>query len=1384
MSSTSGSKDIATRKSNHGCVTPPAMSLAPPTPPAGPVPMPFVYTARSATATQTEDDLKVSKAPVLRKGSVMEVDKPGNQPAQPVQAVGGGDVITHAICGVAVTQHGTSGTLANGKEVCRTGDSVRMAVITKSQQLCQATVPLLRAGAFDAALDEGGKAAGDEKRVKAALLALGAKEAQKSSAGHAPDLVSDPVDVASGQVMDKGWDVELPGAFPLAFFRSYGSGRHKERTSLGKGGWTHNFEQWVEEREGILVLRWVDGREVYFKKPAPGESVFHRRERLSLSLDQTGFVVYQHGTRRSRIFEPSARGGRAPLRQIRDVYGHTIELCYEGERLAKIIDTVGREVRMVSDERGRLTRLEVWAQKPAPLPPFPARETPEPPMLLQWVDYAYHPEGELASATDALGNAECYEYDGQHRLVKKTLRSGLAFHYEYDDDLGGFCVGAYGDGGLHAVRLTPNFSERTTLLSGSYEPRRYTWNEDGMVLREETPDGSFARVCEYDEDLYLLSESNAAGEAWKYAYDERGNCINATDPAGNSVTWEYEGDVVLRATGPDGHITTFTHDARGALTAITHPTGLVVTIERDVHGRVTGIHGPDGAVMRYAYDEHHNRAGIVDARGARTIVAFDGMGRARAWRDALGRVSRVDYDAIGRAVAVYGPEGSVRRVEYDPLGNVTRATDAAGRETLFDHRGIGARTAVTLPDGQRFTFEHDEDERLCRVKNPRAELYELEYDAAGRVERERTFDGRVIEYRYSKAGRVARVDYPDGTHREFAYDPLGNIVEDRSPHGTISFARDAFGRVLEATVDEPTGKVVTKFERDAFGRVIAEAQGGRVIRYEHDARGRRVSRALPDGATTRYFYDPANALAALEHAGHRLLIERDARGRPVRTHVYQGRVDIQRAYDLLGRLVSQRVSGGERPTVLAQREYAYDDHGRPTRVDDDHAGTTLLRYDARGRLTEARGADRTEVFDYDATGALVQAMTAVRGAPALERWATLTGDRVVLARGVRYSYDARGRRVRMIEPASAGGGERVTEYEWDCRDRLREVRLPDGRRLRFAYDAFGRRVRKEIVPARRDDYAAMARLALEKGKDALPRSRVIETLWDGNDPCAEYEDGVRRRAFVHQSPWHLPLLQDEGGAVFTYVNDALGMPKELVDAEGRIAWRAAHSAWGEVRSAVRDPQAKRAVTSPFRLLGQYADEETGLCYVRHRYFDPALGRFCSPDPLGFAGGLELYGFNGPPTANVDPMGLANLCEPTRSREDARREARQRAGLGPDDEPVDAFSKVPGFKRQVGDMDAEVPIPFSEHDSPEAIVSKLGTLGNYEVHLGPDPDNPGQQRSVVVVEHPSDPNNPQHFHAGKPPQETTDSVNFPYRSERYSEIEPQGGGDPHIYYSPE
>lgn len=67
-----------------------------------------------------------------------------------------------------------------------------------------------------------------------------------------------------------------------------------------------------------------------------------------------------------------------------------------------------------------------------------------------------------------------------------------------------------------------------------------------------------------------------------------------------------------------------------------------------------------------------------------------------------------------------------------------------------------------------------------------------------------------------------------------------------------------------------------------------------------------------------------------------------------------------------------------------------------------------------------------------------------------------------------------------------------------------------------------------------------------------------------------------------------------------------------------------------------------------RFPGQYFDKKTGLDYNGMRDYDPATGRYAQSDPIGFAGGVNTYGYVGAnPVSVVDPFGT--FCWPAFER---------------------------------------------------------------------------------------------------------------------------------------
>ncbi|WP_437761871.1 PAAR-like domain-containing protein [Sorangium sp. So ce764] len=1060
-----------------------------------------------------------------------------------------------------------------------------------------------------------------------------------------------PVDVTDGAVVDAATDLSVPGMIPLVWARHYRSSRCSERDAALGPGWAFSYDQWIEEGEQVLALRDGEGRWIWFEKVEPGETTFHRRERLELHREGAReYRVVELGSRQVRLFAAEGGSARALLRAIRDVHGNEIRLDYEGERLVRVVDTAGRELK-VRWKEGRITRLELWAER----------------RLGQWVDYRYDRAGCLIAAVDAVGGVEAYEVDVRHRMSAATLKNGERFWYAYEDHHGHRCRRTGGRDGLHEVELRRDARAKTTEVRGE-EPRVYTWNADGLVTRAALPDGTVLWERAYDEDALLVAEANGAGEGVQRWYDARGNVIREVDALGNETQWEREGDLVVREISPEGLLTQVVRDARGEVSAVLLPTGEVYSFARDERGRVTGVYGHggghEGLLLGYEHDAQHNVIAETDARGARTAYAYDAMGRPMSRTDALGRTTRVAYDPMGRPVRVERPDGTRTVATYDRMGNPARLVDALGQTTQLAYEGTGVLAQVVEPGGGVWRFAYTKKERLRAVTNPKSERYVFHYDAAGRVAQEDTFDGRTLRYGYRSSGRLGRVEQAaDGTWRDLFYDRAGNLTADETPDGAIGYARDRMGRLLGAVLEESSGqRIETWFERDRFGRVVCERQGDEAVRYAYDPRGRRTERVMPDGARTRYAYDALGALSAVEHDGHRVVFERDVLGREVqRTSGTVGEDDaateaaiaVRSAYDAMDRLIEQRATAPAPgvPKVLVTRQWLYDAGGRVERIDDARWGATAYRYDRVDRLLSAQRGTVREVFSYDPAGSITRMLQELAGkddlgllAPAQQAqdwmqpsWQIDPGGVLRRTETAAYEVDARGRRTAKVELAQyranhPNGGsvteQDMTRYTWDCRDRLREVRRSDGTRVVMTYDAFGRRICKEV-----------------SSQAATNRPRRVDFVWDGDVLAADVDSERGARTFVHAPGTFVPLLQQQDGRVLTYVNDHLGTPKELLDPRGLVAWAAAHSAWGKVTEVWRDPISvlshRTTVESPFRLLGQYADEETGLCYTRFRFFDPEIGGWCSPDPLGIRGGSGLFRLDGSPTSSIDPFGLSS-----------------------------------------------------------------------------------------------------------------------------------------------
>ncbi|OEC49109.1 hypothetical protein A9G49_21055 [Aeromonas sp. ANP5] len=244
-----------------------------------------------------------------------------------------------------------------------------------------------------------------------------------------------------------------------------------------------------------------------------------------------------------------------------------------------------------------------------------------------------------------------------------------------------------------------------------------------------------------------------------------------------------------------------------------------------------------------------------------------------------------------------------------------------------------------------------------------------------------------------------------------------------------------------------------------------------------------------------------------------------------------------------------------------------------------------------------------------------------------------------------YRYDKCGRLCEKVV-SRPGFRPQTTQFEWDGFDRLQRVILPDGSRWRYRYDPFGRRIGKERE-GQVSQLTAITRVHYRWDGDQLVQQQSYRA--DGN--------AARQVQWVYEPGSFRPLAQweagEQGERLHYIVTDVAGTARELCSEAGDILWRGEQRLWGNYRAdAIPQPlrrflgdAANEETYCELRYQGQLYDQETGLYYNRHRYFDPELGQYISPDPIGFAGGLRPQGYVHNPLEWVDPLGLTRRCFP-------------------------------------------------------------------------------------------------------------------------------------------
>jgi len=684
----------------------------------------------------------------------------------------------------------------------------------------------------------------------------------------------------------------------------------------------------------------------------------------------------------------------------------------------------------------------------------------------------------------------------------------------------------------------------------------------------------------FDTESELLEQStlsNTVKQTQRFKYDELGRLRATTDAVGGT---RHIGWNTLglpdKFTDTLGRTTRFGYDVAGDITAVTDAVNAATRFELDVHDRPTAVITPNGAKTRYLRDDFGRIVVTIGADSGKTTRRFDAADRLVASIDANGNRASYEYDVMGRIVA-------------------QSVTDA----------GNGGKTTVTT---WRYEGSH-----LVAIEHPnQSERYG--YDGQGRVSTRTVILGLVsgahvgytTRYRYDVLGQLAGISLPDGSSLDYRRNSQNQITAvERSP------VSDSWPRWLL-----PRQTIVQDLKRDVVGLKHITYGNGIEADYQRSK----------EGSLARIVYRDPHLPASREQrdsALEALLGVRPALATPSSLPTLPGALDVpsdpkalldhRYLWDTQGNLLYTR----DKDTATG---YAYDARDRLIiAATGPHSSFARYHYDDNGnRLLTQEGVDQRDIHGNTIKAAYT---------PDADRWQTeASGDGVT-----NVHYDATGL------PEHIGKRSLV----WDASGKLLEVR--DGQRVlaRYHYNHRGERIEK-IVGGEHTYY-----------------------LYDNRQLMAELDDkGTIRRQYVYLGGQPVAVIDTPNGSahdttavgfvagitdlwsawfgkgesiVYLQTNH-LGAVEMATDSEGKPIWQANYSPFGKLVPAMA--QARASFELNLRLPGQYADKETGLYYNDHRYYDPARGRYLTPDPLGMGGGANGYVYvAGNPLKYIDPEGL-------------------------------------------------------------------------------------------------------------------------------------------------
>ncbi|HFZ8854937.1 TPA: RHS element core protein [Salmonella enterica subsp. houtenae serovar Rough:z4,z23:-] len=862
------------------------------------------------------------------------------------------------------------------------------------------------------------------------------------------------------------------------------------------------------------------------------------------------------------------------------------------------------------------------------------------------LSYTYGYEKNAVVITDSLNRREVLYTEGDgglKRVIKEEKADGSAITREFDN-AGRMVATTDAAGRKTEYRLNIGSGNVTEIVASDGRSVRFSYNDQRQLISTTSTDGLRSQQ-EFDGLGRLTQEKSRSGDITRYFYDnpysELPSAIEDATGSKKSMTWSRYGQLL-----------TFTDCS-----------GYETRYEYNRFGQVTALHQEEGISQYRAYDERGRFISQKDAAGRETRYEYSMAGDLTTVIYPDGSRQTTHYDAAGHPVSTT-EDGLTRQMEYDPAGRVTRLVNENGASTAFTYDLMDRLTQQTGFDGRTQRYHYSATGQLVRSEDEN--LVTLwHYDASDRLTHRTVNDEPAEQWQYNERGWLTELSHLSDGHRaavQYEYDKQGRMSLERQtvqnpetnellwqhvtrhdyPKGLATrTTSDSLPPVEWLTYgsgyisgmklgDTP----LVDFSRDRLHRETLRSFGAYEQNSIYTATGQLLSQTFSDPVLNReYGYNDSGQLIRISGTHQQNDWQYDAAGRLISArHCDQWQ---QYATDPAGNRLADRAKYPVLPSLW-----------QDNRISED--AQYFYHHDAHGRLTQKderrvrNGGGYVHGYHYDNQHRLAYYRCEQQGATLLES---------------RYLYDPMGSRIgkrvwkSIRERGSLSREEyiylnkipEVTWYGWDG-DRPTTMQT-DTQRIQTIYlpGSFTPLVRIETETSELTKTArrTLAEKFQQEANVTFPpelvaRVDILEaelTRGELSEPNRAWltQCGLTPEQIQNQiEPTYLPLRK-----IHLYHCDHRGLPLALINQDGKIEWSAEYDAWGNVLREDNPHHMKQLI----RLPGQQYDEDTGLYYNRHRYYDPLLGRYITKDPIGLRGGWNAYTYPLNPITNIDPLGL-------------------------------------------------------------------------------------------------------------------------------------------------